>query len=155
MKGTLLYHWTHWGLLKTILTEGLRTDRAQGRTHRVYACVRELNAWAITHVADRHAWHPDDMVCLAIHPDGYHWERAGMDGVYYSVVDVAPIMILAYKDKAERQTINLPEHGVTRTPSGQVPAGKTHTPTPTQGNPRRPAGKPVASAPAKGGRKKK
>jgi RNA:NAD 2'-phosphotransferase (TPT1/KptA family) len=66
MSRTYVYHWTHRGNLESIMATGLDPAYSEGRLPRVWVCGHHRIAWAMTHVATRHGWDPDDLVCLRI-----------------------------------------------------------------------------------------
>lgn len=79
-----VYHWTHRNNLASIYADGLDPSYATGEKPWVWACVEARAAWALVHIATRHGWNPDEMVCIRLVCREDEWEPYGTTGVYYS-----------------------------------------------------------------------
>lgn len=77
-----LYHWTHKDNLPSIYGFGLDPARATGERLLVWACEESRIGWALCHIANRHGWHPDDMVLIRLQFSRVNWKRTSWPEVW-------------------------------------------------------------------------
>lgn len=78
----MLYHWTHVENLRPIEHNGLDPDYAEGRKKCVWLCEYGKIGWALCHIATRHGWEADSMICLQVRMLWADVRRSANDGVY-------------------------------------------------------------------------
>ena len=89
MNEKYVYHWTHRHNVASILARGLLPSYAHTCREEVWVCGVSRIAWALAHIAQRHGWSPDDMVCVRIRADRVNWTRTAFRGVWITR-DVIP-----------------------------------------------------------------
>lgn len=95
----ILYHWTHYGNLPSILASGLDPSNATGELFAVWGCESQRADWACDHVASRHRWLPDNLVLLRIRVVGKRVYRTCWPGVFYTPELVYPKDIEVCRDR--------------------------------------------------------
>jgi len=78
----LLYHWTPRRTQSRVRREGLRSDLALGSLKAVWACSRSKIGWALSHVAARHGFTPDEFVLVQITVPRRQIRKSCWRGVY-------------------------------------------------------------------------
>ncbi len=76
------YHWTHRGNLGSVLAAGLDPVFSECKLPVVWFCDAARVGWALKHIAERHAWNPDEMVLLRFPIIRVPYAHTAYHGVY-------------------------------------------------------------------------
>lgn len=85
-----LYHWTHFVNFESIADIGLDPSYAEGKLCVVWVCEHNRIGWAMSHIAARHGWNPDDMVLIRIRRKDVSWTATAYPGVYTTTRKIVP-----------------------------------------------------------------
>lgn len=85
-----VYHWTHESNLGSIITHGVDPSFSEGKLLASWFCGPSRLGWALCHVANRHGWDPDEMICLRIEVDSSTLKRTCNTGVWTRTVATLP-----------------------------------------------------------------
>jgi hypothetical protein len=108
MDHEYLYHWTRRKNVASIARRGLLTCRSEGKRPLVWACEGSRVAWALTHVADRHAWNPDDLVLIRLRVGAITFKHSAYAGAYHTATDIPADMIEAVRFGILAQWVTVP-----------------------------------------------
>lgn len=109
------YHWTHKDNAESISRTGIDPAYSEGRMEVAWVCAARRVGWALCHVAQRHGWDPDDMVCFEVELHDGNVKRTCNDGVYTSASIIDPDAIVAVR------VTHRGEFGVVRSLRGDTP----------------------------------
>lgn len=91
----ILYHWTHSENMNSIQAIGIDPSFAEGRKKCVWVCAGTRIGWAMCHIAQRHGWNPDEMVCYRVELPAEVLKRTAIPEVYTCDATIIPEDIVA------------------------------------------------------------